>query len=166
MLDRLLARLEPKGVRFETECIDGGGREQGEAIGSSFGGAGALEQTMGEDDVGSRQLVSTGDATPDEGPVVDKQLEVESRSQTTRVAVATRRLVDAPQAPPEGDVGRLDRVEQQRPVGASVFGEEECCVTLELDSRKGGSSRPTIVSSRSPAMAGACSISLPERYAV
>ena len=33
-------------------------------------------------------------------------------------------------------------------------------------SRKGGSSRPTIVSRRSPAMAGACSISLPERYAV
>jgi hypothetical protein len=29
-------------------------------------------------------------------------------------------------------------------------------------SRNGGSSRPTIVSGRSPAMAGGCSISLPE----
>ena len=88
---------------------------------------------MGDDDIGSRQLVAPGDATPDEGTVVDEHLEVESRRQPTRVAVAGRRLVDAPQSTPEGEVGGLDRVEQQGPVGAPVLDEQERRVTLELD---------------------------------
>ena len=87
---------------------------------------------MDEDDVAPSQLVATGDATADEGPVVDEQLEVEPRCQPTRVAVAARGLVDAAQAPPEGDVRRLDRVEEERAVGASVLGEEERSVALEL----------------------------------
>ena len=121
---------------------------------------------MDQADVAPSQLVATGDSTADEGPVVDQHLEVQPGSQKTRVAVATGRLVDASQAAPEGDVRRLDRIEEERSVGASVFGEEDAASPSNLVSRKGGSNRPTTVSSRSPAMAGACSISLPERYAV
>ena len=88
---------------------------------------------MGHDDIGTSQLVAPGDATPDEGPMVDEDLEVEPRGQPTRVAVAGGRLVDAPQSTPEGEVGRLDRVEQQRPVCAPVLDEQERRVTLELD---------------------------------
>ena len=87
---------------------------------------------MDDDDIGSRQLVAAGDLTPDEGAVVDEHLEVEPRRQATRVAIAARGLVDAPESTPEREVGRLDRVEQQRPVGSSVLDEEERGVTLEL----------------------------------
>ena len=87
---------------------------------------------MGDDDIGTRQLVTSGDATPDERTVVDEDLEVESRRQPTRVAVAGRRLVDAPQSTPERKVGRLDRVEEERAVGAPVLDEQERRIALEL----------------------------------
>ena len=132
MLDLLRAGSELQGIGVETESVDGGGGEQREALGSGLGGAGALQQSMRDDDIGTRQLVAPGDATPDEGPMVDEHLEVEPRCQPTRVAVAGRRLVDAPQSTPEGEVGRLDRVEQQRPVGAPVLDEQERGITLEL----------------------------------
>ena len=63
---------------------------------------------------------------------MDEQLEVEPRRQSTRVAVAARRLVDAPKAPPEREVAGLDGVEEERPVGSVVLDEEERRVTLEL----------------------------------
>ena len=126
------AGVEPERVRLEAEGVDRGRREQGEAIAAGLGGRRPLEQPMDEDDVRSGQLVATGDATADEGAVVDEQLQVEPGSQPARVAVATRGLVDAPQAPPEGEVGRLDGVEEERPIGASVLDEEECGVALEL----------------------------------
>ena len=132
VLDLLRARPELQGIGVETESVDGGGGEQREAVGSRLGGARALQQSMGDDDIGTRQLVAPGDATPDEGAVVDEHLEVEPRRQPARVAVAGRRLVDAPQSTPEGEVGRLDRVEQQGPVGAPVLDEQERGVTLEL----------------------------------
>ena len=81
MLHRLLARLEPKGVRLETEGNNRGGREQGEAIPTRLVGSGPLEQAMDQNDVAPSQLVATGDATVDEGPVVDEHLEVEARCQ-------------------------------------------------------------------------------------
>ena len=43
-----------------------------------------------------------------------------------------RRLVDAPQPAPEREVGRLDRIEQQRSVGTAVLDEQERGVALEL----------------------------------
>ena len=63
---------------------------------------------------------------------MDEQLEVELGGEPARVAVAARRLVDAPEATAEGEVGRLDRVEQQRSVGSAVLDEEEGGVALEL----------------------------------
>ena len=132
MLDRLLARPEPEGVGVETEGVDGGGREQREAVGARLSGARSFQQPVDEDDVRSRQLVATGDATANEGAVMDEHLEVEFRGQPARVAVATRGLVDAPQPAPEGDVGRLDRVEEERPVGSPVLDEEEGRIALEL----------------------------------
>ncbi len=86
-----------------------------------------------DDDVRTRQLVAAGDSTPDEGAVVDEHLQVQLGRQPTRVAVAGRRLVDAPEPAPEGEVGSLDRVEQQGPVGAPVLDEQERRVALELD---------------------------------
>ncbi len=63
---------------------------------------------------------------------MNEHLEVEPGRQPARVAVASRRLVDAPQTTPEGKVGGLDRVEQQGPIGAPVLDEQERGVTLEL----------------------------------
>ena len=118
---------------------------------------------MDDDDIRTSQLVPAGDPAPDEGAVVDEQLEIEPGRQPARLAVASRGLVDAPQPAPEGNIGGLDRVEEQRPLGTPVLDEQERAVASNLASRNGGSRRPTIVSSRSPAMAGACSISLPDR---
>ena len=128
----LLAGSEPQGIGVETEGVDGRGREEREAVGSRLGGAGALQQPVDDDDVRPGQLVPAGDATPDERAVVDEHLEVEPGRQPARVAVARRRLVDAPQPAPEGEVGRLDRVEQEGPVGAPVLDEQERRVALEL----------------------------------
>ena len=87
--------LEPERVRLKTKGIDRGRREKGEAIPAGLDGPRPLEQAMDQNDIRSGQLVATGDATSDEGPVVDEHLQVEPRSQTTRVAVATGGLVDA-----------------------------------------------------------------------
>ena len=125
-------RPQAQGVRVEAERLDRRRREQREAVAARLGGAGALEQAVDEDDVGPGELVAAGDAAPDERAVVDEHLEVEPRRQPARVAVAGRRLVDAAQPPPEGEVGRLDRVEQQRPVGPPVLDEQERGVALEL----------------------------------
>ena len=132
MLDRLLARPEAEGVRFEPEGCDGGGCEQGVAVSAGLGGGRPLEEAVDEDDVGSGQLVATGDATADERPVMDEELEIEAGSQPARVAVAARGLVDAAEASTEGQVRRLDRIEEQRPVGASVLDEQEGRIAFEL----------------------------------
>src|SRR6266540_3522305 len=63
---------------------------------------------------------------------MDEQLQVQPRRQTARVAVTARGLVDASQSPPEGEVGGLDRVEEERAVRAPILDEEERRVTLEL----------------------------------
>jgi len=112
MLDRLLPGPEPKRFRLEAEGGNGGRREQGEAIPAAFDRPRPLQEAMDEDDIRSGQLVAAGDATVDEGTVVDEQLEVEFWSQPAGVAVATCGLVDTAQAPPEGVVGRLDGVEE------------------------------------------------------
>jgi hypothetical protein len=65
-------------------------------------------------------------------PVVDEQLEVEFGRQPARVAIAGAGLVDAAQAASEGDLCRLDGVEQERPLGSSVLDEEERGVPFEL----------------------------------
>ena len=163
VLDLLRACAELQGIGVEAEGIDGGGGEQREAVGSRLGGAHALQQSVDDDDVDACQLVAAGDATPDEGPVVDEHLEVQSRGQPTGVAVAGRRLVDAAQPAPEGDIGRLDSIEQQEPSARPSSTNRKAASPSNFVSRNGGSSRPTIVSRRSPAMAGACSISLPDR---
>ena len=132
MLDRLLAGSKPQRLGVEPEGIDGRGREEREAVGPRLGGAGALQQPVDDDDVRPGQLVPAGDTTPDERAVVDEQLEVEPGSQPARIAVAGRRLVDAPQPAPKGEVGRLDRVEQEGPVGAPILDEQERRIALEL----------------------------------
>ena len=137
VLDRLLARAETQAARFETEGGDRGSREQGVAVPARFGGRRPLQQAMDEDDVRPGQLIATGDAAANEGPVMHEQLEVEFGSQPTRVAVAAGGLVDAAQAAPEGDVGRLDRVEEERPVGSPVLDEEEGGIALELRQPEG-----------------------------
>ena len=118
-------------VRVEAERLDRCRREQRKAVRACLG-AGAFQQAVDDDDVRPGELVPAGDATPDEGAMVDEHLKVELGGQSARVAVAGRGLVDAPQSTPEGEVGRLDRVEQQGPVGASVLDEQEGRVTLEL----------------------------------
>ena len=92
----------------------------------------ALQQPVDDDDVRPGQLVATGDAAPDERAVVDEHLEVELGSQPARVAVTGRRLIDAAQPAPEGEVRRFDRVEQEGPVGAAVLDEHEGGIALEL----------------------------------
>ena len=87
---------------------------------------------MDEDDVRSGQLVATGDATADERPVVDEELEIEAGSQPARVAVAAGGLVDAAEASTERHVRRLDRIEEQRPVRAPVLDEQEGRIAFEL----------------------------------
>ena len=118
--------------RVEPEGLDRVLGEQCEAVAARLGGRRALEQAVDEDHVRSGQLVATGDAAANEGPVVDEQLEVEPGRQLARVAVAARGLVDAPQPASERDVGRLDRIEEQRPVGPPVLDEEERGVAFEL----------------------------------
>ena len=81
---------------------------------------------------GPGQLVPAGDATPDERTMVDEYLEIEPRRQPARVAVAGRGLVDAPQPATEGEIARLDGVEQQRPVGPPVLDEQERGIAFEL----------------------------------
>ena len=87
---------------------------------------------MDEDDVRSGQLVATRDATADERPVMDEELEVEAGRQPARVAVAARGLVDAAQPSPERDVRGLDRIEEQGSVGAPVLDEQERRIAFEL----------------------------------
>ena len=36
------------------------------------------------------------------------------------------------QPAPEGEIARLDRIEEQRPVGSPVLDEQERCIALEL----------------------------------
>src|SRR3972149_4119972 len=87
---------------------------------------------MDDDDRAAGQLVVTGDPAPDVLAVVDEELQVQPRGLAARVAVARRGLLDAPQAASEGDVGRLDRVEQERGVRTTVFREQERRIALEL----------------------------------
>ena len=74
---------------------------------------------------------------PDVRAVVDEELEVELRGQAARVAVAAAGLVDAAQPAPEGEVRRLDRVQEQRAVGPAVLDEEEGGIALELRQPEG-----------------------------
>ena len=132
VLDRLLGGDQAERVGSSPRASTRRAGEQREAGAARRGGRRALEQPVDEDDVGARQLVATGDPRPDVRAVVDEQLEVEPGRQPARVAVAARRLVDAPQPSPEGEVRGLDRVEQERPVGAPVLDEQEGGVALEL----------------------------------
>ena len=133
MLDRLLARSEPQGIGVETESLDGGGREQREAV--------ARAPRRRAAPFSSRWTTMTSDPASSSRPAMrlrtkapwwTNTLRSSFGRQPARVAVAARRLVDAPQPTPEGEVGRLDRVEQQRPVGASVLDEQERGIALEL----------------------------------
>ena len=132
VLDLLRARPERRASASRPSASTAAAGEQREPVGARLGGARALQQAVDDDDVGARELVPPGDPTPHERAVVDEQLEVQPRRQPARVAVAARRLVDAPQPTPEREVGGFDRVEQQRPVGAPVLDEQERRVTLEL----------------------------------
>ncbi len=137
VLDRLLRGRQAKLRRVEAQGVDRRFGEEREPLAAGRDGPGALEQPVDEDDIGSGQLVAPGDRTPDVGAVVHEQLEVESRGQPARVAVAARGLVDAPQPPPEGEIGGFDGVEQQRAVRTAVLDEEEGRVALELGEAEG-----------------------------
>ena len=81
MLDRLLCGGEAQANRLEAERLDSCCREQREPVGTRLGGGRALEQPMDEDDIGSGQLIPTGDPTPDVRAVMDEQLQVKLRRQ-------------------------------------------------------------------------------------
>ena len=81
MLDRLLARPEAQGVRFETEGLDGGGGEQAKPLPRASVAVVPFRRRWTRMTSGSGQLVATRDPTADERPVVDEQLEIEARSQ-------------------------------------------------------------------------------------
>ncbi len=132
MLDRELTRPQAKSAGLEIKGPDRVVCEQREAIAHRPGSRRPLQQTVHEDDVRPSQLVPTGDASTNERAVVHEEFEVEPGRQPARVAVAARGPVDAPQPTPECDVGRLDRVEEQRAVGPPVLDEEECRIALEL----------------------------------
>ncbi len=132
VLDRFLGldqlergRIEPHG-RHCLCC------EQREAIAVSRRRSGSLEQPMDDDDVGSGELVATGDLRPDVRAVMDEQLQVQLGRKATRVAVTAGRLINASQPAAEGEVRSLDRVEEQRCVGAPVLDPQEGRVALEF----------------------------------
>ena len=78
------------------------------------------------------ELVAAGDPAAHVLAVVDEELEVQLRRTLAGVAVAGRRLVDAPEASPKGDVGGLDRVEEEGSLGPPVLDAQERGVALEL----------------------------------
>ena len=71
-----------------------------------------FEQAVDHDDGGAGELVAAGDPAAHVLAVVDEELQVQLWRTLTGVAVAGRRLGDAPQTPPKGDIGGLDGVEE------------------------------------------------------
>ena len=132
MLDRLAPELQPEGDRVQAKPFDGSTSEEGEAIGSRVRGDRALEQAVNEDHVGSGELVATGDEAPDVRAVVHEQLQIEPGSKPARVAVAACRLFDAAQPAPEGEVGGLEGVDEQKAVRPLILDVQEGCIALEL----------------------------------
>ena len=93
---------------------------------------GSLQQPMNDDDVGSGELVPTRDLCPDILAVMDEQLQVKLGREATRVAVTAGRLINASQPAAEGEVRSLDRVEEQRCIGAPVLDPQEGRVAFEF----------------------------------
>jgi hypothetical protein len=80
----------------------------------------------------AHELLAPGHSLPDHEPMVDDRLEVERRDTDARITLAVRRLADVSKASPERDVGRLDRVLEDRAVRGCRDQVAERGVALEL----------------------------------
>ena len=166
VLDRLLGPREAELAGIEPERLGRGRREQREALPGRRGSPGPLEEAMDDDDVGPGELIAAGDLRPDVRAVVDEQLEVEPRRQRHELQ---SQLVAWSMLRSRRRNARYEASSASTSSGPSArpsSTHRKAASPSNLASRNGGSRRPTIVSSRSPAIVGACSISLPDRYAV
>ena len=101
-----------------------------------------LEEPVGDDHVGSDQLLAPRDPVADDRAVMHDDLEVQARHEQAGVALAGGRLGDVAQPPSEREVHALDGVEQLRAVEA--FGDHvgEGRVAFELGQSEGRLQRP------------------------
>jgi hypothetical protein len=96
-----------------------------------------LEQSVGDDDVRSGQLLAAGNPLADDLAVVGDDLEVEAGDADARVAVAERGPTDVAESAPEGEVAALDRVLERRAIDGLGEREGERRVALELGQPEG-----------------------------